>query len=70
MPMKSRVVLDGRGDSVMPGYTVHIEGLCTDPKLLALYNQLNAANGPCYVFPALPVAGPANGTAHRRGTRQ
>ncbi len=41
------------------GYTVHIEGLCTDPKLLALYNQLNAASGPRYVFPAgqypLPV---------------
>jgi hypothetical protein len=57
---ESRVALHyGRGDSVMPGYTVHIEGLCTDPKLLALYNQLNAANGPRYVFPAnqypLPV---------------
>jgi hypothetical protein len=48
-----------REDSAAGGYTVHIEGLCTDPKLLALYNQLNAANGPRYVFPAsqyrLPV---------------
>ena len=33
------------------GYTVHVEGLCTDPNLLALYNQLNAANGPRYVYP-------------------
>ena len=54
------------------GYTVHIEGLCTDPNLLALYNQLNAANGPRYVLsrsqyplPVLPA-----GTAHRRGARQ
>ena len=27
------------------------KGLCTDPNLLALYNQLNAANGPRYVYP-------------------
>ena len=49
----------GREDSAARGYTVHIEGLCTDPNLLALYNQLNATNGPRYVFPAsqypLPV---------------
>jgi hypothetical protein len=49
----------GREDSAARGYTVHVEGLCTDPNLLALYNQLNAANGPRYVFPAsqypLPV---------------
>jgi len=33
------------------GYTVHVEGLCTDPNLLAMYNQINAANGPRYVYP-------------------
>jgi len=62
----------GREDSAARGYTVHIEGLCTDPNLLALYNQLNATNGPRYVFPAsqypLPVlpAGQPIGVA--RGT--
>lgn len=51
------------------GYTVHVEGLCTDPNLLALYNQRNAANGPRYVYPngqyPLPVlpAGKPIGTA-------
>jgi hypothetical protein len=49
----------GREDSAARGYTVHIEGICTDPNLLVLYNQLNAINGPRYVFPAsqypLPV---------------
>ena len=33
-----------------PGYTVHIDGFCTDPNLLALYNQLDAANGPRYQY--------------------
>ncbi len=32
------------------GYTVHVDGLCTDPNLLALYRQLDAANGPRYVY--------------------
>ena len=32
------------------GYTVHIDGICTDPNLLALYNQLDAANGPRYQY--------------------
>jgi len=32
------------------GYTVHIEGLCTDPNLLALYTGLDAANGPRYAY--------------------
>jgi hypothetical protein len=32
-----------------PGYTVHIDGLCTDPNLLALYNTLEA-NGRRYVY--------------------
>lgn len=33
-----------------PGYTVHVDGLCTDPNLLTLYVQLDAANGPRYVY--------------------
>jgi hypothetical protein len=32
-----------------PGYTVHIDGLCTDPNLLALYDTLEA-NGQRYVY--------------------
>jgi uncharacterized repeat protein (TIGR01451 family) len=34
-----------------PGYTVHIDNICTDPNLLALYNQLDDPAGPRYVFP-------------------
>jgi hypothetical protein len=32
-----------RDDSVVSGYTVHLEGLTVDPNLLALYRQANAA---------------------------
>ena len=32
-----------RDDSVAPGYAVHLEGLCVDPNLLALYRQANQA---------------------------
>jgi hypothetical protein len=32
-----------RDDSVAPGYAVHIEKVCVDPNLLALYRQANAA---------------------------
>jgi hypothetical protein len=32
------------------GYTVHIDGLCTDPNLLALYIALDAATSPRYVY--------------------
>jgi hypothetical protein len=31
-----------RDDSVAPGYAVHLEKLCVDPNLLALYRQANA----------------------------
>jgi len=41
------------------GYTVHIDGLCTDPNLLALYAGLDAPTGPRYRYPSpnypLPV---------------
>ncbi len=32
-----------RDDSVISGYTVHLEGICVEPSLLALYDQLDAA---------------------------
>lgn len=32
------------------GYTVHIDKICTDPNLLALYNNLDNPNGPRYVY--------------------
>lgn len=31
-----------REDSVVIGYTLHVEGICVEPRLLALYNQMNA----------------------------
>lgn len=40
-----------REDSVAPwGYTVHVDNICTDPNLLALYNSLDDPNGPRYVY--------------------
>jgi hypothetical protein len=30
-------------DNVVSGYTVHIQDICVEPKLLALYQQENAA---------------------------
>jgi hypothetical protein len=32
-----------REDNVVAGYTVHVEGVCVEPSLLALYNQWDAA---------------------------
>lgn len=32
-----------RDDSVAPGYAVHLERVCVDPNLLALYRQANAS---------------------------
>jgi hypothetical protein len=34
-----------------PGYTVHIDNICTDPNLLALYNALDNPGGPRYQYP-------------------
>jgi hypothetical protein len=40
-----------REDSVGPnGYTVHVDNICTDPNLLALYNTLDNPSGLRYVF--------------------
>ncbi len=33
-----------------PGYTVFIDKICTDPNLLALYNQTDDPDGPRYVY--------------------
>lgn len=41
-----------RDDSSAPnGYTVHVDNICTDPNLLALYNALDDPDGPRYEFP-------------------
>ena len=32
-----------REDNVVLGYTIHIENICVEPSLLALYNSMNAA---------------------------
>jgi LysM repeat protein len=32
-----------REDSVVTGYTIHVDGVAVEPRLLALYNQANAA---------------------------
>jgi len=37
-----------REDTGALGYTLHIDQICTDPNLLALYNSLDDANGPRY----------------------
>ena len=40
-----------RDDSSALGYTVHIDNICTDPNLLALYEQLDDPDGPRYDYP-------------------
>ena len=39
-----------REDSAAPGYTLHIDQICTDPNLLALYNANDDPGGPRYVY--------------------
>jgi hypothetical protein len=40
----NRITLKYTGeDSVVNGYAIQVEGICVEPRLLALYNQLNAA---------------------------
>ncbi len=40
-----------RDDSAgSPGYTVHVDKICTDPNLLALYETLDDASGSRYVY--------------------
>ncbi len=61
-----------REDTAAVGYTVHIDGICTDPNLLALYNSLDNTTRNTYFSPRdgtldynLPAlrAGQAIGTA-------
>lgn len=39
-----------REDSAQSGYTLHVDGVCVDPNLLALYTALDNPAGPRYVF--------------------
>jgi LysM repeat protein len=40
----NRITLKYTGeDNVVYGYTLHVEGICVEPSLLALYEQMNAA---------------------------
>lgn len=52
-----------RDDDVVEGYTIHLENICVDPNLLALYQQLNAAGRAQLpaLFPGQPL-GRAPGT--------
>lgn len=40
----------GGGDVGYTGYTLHLDNICTDPNLLALYNSLDAPSGPRYQY--------------------
>jgi hypothetical protein len=48
-----------REDTAAVGYTIHIDRICTDPNLLALYNSLDAPNGSRYQFPSAGYPLPA-----------
>ncbi len=48
-----------RDDSAATGYTVHLDQICTDPNLLALYNSLDNPAGPRYDFPSASYNLPA-----------
>lgn len=62
-----RITLKYTGeDSVVSGYTVHVEGVCTEPNLLALYNQMNGSGR--RKLPALR-AGQALGRAREQEVR-
>ena len=41
-----------REDTSAVGYTIHIDNICTDPNLLALYESLDNENGPRYDYPS------------------
>lgn len=48
-----------REDSAAKGYTIHVDGICTDPNLLALYNTLDRPDGPRYDYPISGYSLPA-----------
>jgi len=56
---KERITLKYTGeDSVVSGYTLHIDGICTEPNLLTLYQRMDGVNcPPC--APARPLAAPS-----------
>ncbi len=61
---RTRVTLQyTRDDNVISGYTIHLENICVDPNLLALYQQMNAAGRAQLpaLFPGQPL-GRAPGT--------
>jgi hypothetical protein len=51
-----------REDNVVSGYTLHLEHICTDPALLALYNSQNAAGRG-----SLPALQPLQALGRARG---
>ena len=64
---QERITLKYTGeDSVVSGYTVHVEAVCTEPNLLALYNQMNSSGR--RKLPALR-AGQAFGRAREQEIR-
>lgn len=61
---KERITLKYTGeDSVVSGYAVHIDGVCTEPNLLALYEQMNGSGrGQLPALRAKQALGRANGS--------
>ncbi len=54
---KERITLKYTGeDSVVSGYAIHVDGVCTEPSLLALYEQMNSSGRGH--LPALPANQP------------
>lgn len=50
------------------GYTVHVDNICVDVNLLALYNSLDAADGPRYEYPNSSYNLPVLAAGQRFGT--
>jgi hypothetical protein len=64
---QERITLKYTGeDTVATGYAIHVEGVCTEPRLLALYEEMNAAGR--HRLPALR-AGQAFGRARENEIR-
>ncbi|MEM7803027.1 MAG: hypothetical protein AAF633_27805, partial [Chloroflexota bacterium] len=57
-----------REDSAAKGYTIHVDQICTDPNLVALYNTLDDPNGPRYQFPSSGYDLPALAAGQAFGT--
>jgi hypothetical protein len=60
-----------RGDSACcAGFTLHVDKICTDPNLLALYNSLDDPSGPRYEYPNTSYNLPNLPAGKRFGTAQ